>query len=59
MRRQQNPELYKIITFEKWIAFLVSSGLTVETSDGYQTTPYGRGFLKYVVDMHLITPKAY
>jgi hypothetical protein len=55
----QYPELYKNVTFENWTAFLVTSGLAVQTDDRYQTTPFGSGFLKYVLDMHLITPKPY
>jgi hypothetical protein len=55
----QYTDLYKGFTFDRWIAFLVHGGLATCVDKQYQTTPYGRGFLKYVVDMRLVTPKLY
>lgn len=53
----QYPEFYKDFSFEKWIGFLINSGLAVRNGSLYETTAYGRGFLKYAVDMHLSFPK--
>ncbi len=55
----QYVEVYKTFSFEAWVTFLVNSGLAVRTENNYQTTPYGRGFLKYAVDKHLFFPKPY
>lgn len=55
----QYVELYKTYSFDAWIAFLVTSGLASRIENHYQTTAYGRGFLKYAVDMHLFFPKPY
>jgi hypothetical protein len=55
----QYPELYRTITFENWISFVIQSGLAVRIEDRYELTSYGRGFLKYIIDMRLITPKPY
>jgi len=49
----QYPDVFKAFPFETWIAFLLNSGLAVRTDNRYQTTAYGRGFLKYVVDAQL------
>jgi hypothetical protein len=55
----QNAEVYEKISFQQWTDFLLLSGLIARTGDRYELTPYGRGFLKYVVDARLMTPKAY
>jgi hypothetical protein len=48
------PDFYRSVTFEQWIGFLQQSGLcTVDPNGNYVLTPYGRGFLKYIVDRHL------
>ena len=47
------PEIYRNITFEQWITFLVASGLCTVGDAKYVLTPYGRGFLKYIVDRQL------
>jgi hypothetical protein len=55
----QWPDLYKHVSFNGWGGFLVASGLAVQVENSYQTTPYGRGFLKYAVDQHLFFPKPF
>jgi hypothetical protein len=45
------PDIYRTITFEQWIGFLVGAWLCSLASNGnYVLTVYGRGFLKYIVD---------
>ena len=53
------PELYNTYTYENWLAYLVNSNLAFQKENHYETTPYGRGFLKYMIDMHLSVAKAY
>ena len=50
----QYPELYKDFTFEKWVAFLMQGGLATHVEGRYEPTAYGRGFMKYVLDMRLL-----
>ena len=45
----QQPELYNAVTFESWMTFVESSALVSRNGDRYVITPYGRGFLKYIV----------
>jgi hypothetical protein len=47
------PDAYRSYTFEHWITFLVGSGLVTVGQGNYVLTPYGRGFLKYIVDRGL------
>lgn len=53
------PEFYRTYTFDEWIGFLQQSGLCVVGQGGnYILTPFGRGFLKYIVDRRL-PPKVF
>jgi uncharacterized protein (DUF952 family) len=55
-----HPDIYRSITFEQWIAFLLGAGLcNVAPNGNYVLTPFGRGFLRYIVDMHLPTNKPF
>jgi hypothetical protein len=45
----QLPELYKETPFESWIAFVETTTLVSRNVENYVLTPYGRGFLKYLV----------
>jgi len=45
----QQPELYQAVPFESWMTFLETTGLVSRNGDRYIITPYGRGFLKYLV----------
>lgn len=45
----QQPELYQAVPFESWMAFVETTGLVSRNADKYVITPYGRGFLKYIV----------
>lgn len=45
----QQPQLYSAVTFESWMTFVESSALVSRNGDLYVMTPYGRGFLKYIV----------
>jgi hypothetical protein len=48
------PEAYRSFTFGQWIGFLLQAGLCKSAPNGnFVLTPYGRGFLKYIVDAHL------
>jgi hypothetical protein len=52
------PEVYRHFPFEHWIGFLQNGGLiTVAPSGNYVLTPYGRGFLKYILDRRLSVTK--
>jgi hypothetical protein len=53
------PEIYRNITFEQWITFLVASGLCTVGDAKYVLTPYGRGFLKHIVDRQLTPNKLF
>jgi hypothetical protein len=54
------PEVYRNYTFKQWIEFLVRSGLCAVGEDGhYVLTPYGRGFLRYIVDRRLSPNKLF
>jgi hypothetical protein len=54
------PDAYRSDTFERWTGFLLASGLCTITQDGnYVLTPFGRGFLKYIVDRRLPTDKPF
>jgi hypothetical protein len=54
------PEAYRTYTFEQWIGFLQASGLCAIAENGnYVLTPFGRGFLKYIVDRRLPTNKLF
>lgn len=55
------PELYKDFTLEQWKAFLHRFRLVHFDSQKslYVATPWGRGFLRYVVDQQLPVSKAY
>jgi hypothetical protein len=44
------PDAYRVFTFEQWIGFLTTTGLVSTEGANYVLTPYGRGFLKYIVD---------
>jgi hypothetical protein len=58
--RSANPEAYRAYPFEQWIAFLQNSGLTTAAPTGnYVLTPYGRGFLKYILDRRLSVNKPF
>jgi hypothetical protein len=49
-----NPALYAAYPFDRWVGFLIESALVITDARGnYALTPYGRGFLKYIVDRHL------
>lgn len=45
----QQHELYQQVPFESWIAFVETTGLVSRNGENYVLTPYGRGFLKYLV----------
>lgn len=45
----QYPEIYRAFPFENWIAFMEATTLTTKEIGRYLITPYGRGFLKYLV----------
>jgi hypothetical protein len=45
----QYPEVYRAYPFENWIAFMETATLTMKYIGRYLITPYGRGFLKYLV----------
>jgi hypothetical protein len=45
----QQAELYQEVPFESWTAFVETAGLVSRNGDNYVLTPYGRGFLKYLV----------
>ena len=60
------PEIYRNITFEQWITQPVMqpserlpSGLCTVGDAKYVLTPYGRGFLKYIVDRQLTPNKLF
>jgi hypothetical protein len=59
------PEMYRDYTFDQWIAFLQNGGLitvgghSLSTLGNYVLTPYGRGFLKYIVDRRLSVNKPF
>jgi len=52
-----SPEFYKSFSFENWIGFLLKTNLAKKVGSNYEATAYGRGFLKYVLDMRLISAK--
>ena len=58
-------EVYRNYTFDQWIAFLQNGGLITVAEHGlgtvgnYVLTPYGRGFLKYLVDRRLSVNKPF
>jgi hypothetical protein len=52
------PDVYRDYTFDQWIGFLQNGGLIdarggLGTGGNYVLTPYGRGFLKYLIDRRL------
>jgi hypothetical protein len=53
------PDVYRSYTFEQWITFLVGSGLVTVGQGNYVLTPYGRGFLKYIIDRQLPPKKPF
>jgi hypothetical protein len=54
------PELYKKYTFDEWLQFLTTaSGLASRNGELLQTTPFGRGFLRYLVDRRMIVSRPY
>jgi len=58
--KSANPEVYRAYPFEQWIAFLQNGGLITRAPNGnYVLTPYGRGFLKYILDRHLSVNKPF
>jgi hypothetical protein len=58
--KSANPEAYRAYPFEQWIAFLQNSVLiTVAPTGNYVLTPYGRGFLKYILDRRLSVNKPF
>jgi hypothetical protein len=60
MAKTAHPDIYRSITFEQWIGFLLRAGLcNVAPNGNYVLTPFGRGFLRYIVDMHLPTNKPF
>jgi hypothetical protein len=46
-------DLYKAITFESWMSFVETTGLISRGGEKLLITPYGRGFLKYLVGQGL------
>jgi hypothetical protein len=55
-----HPDIYRSITFEQWIGFLLNAGLcNVALNGNYVLTPFGRGFLRYILDLHLPTIKLF
>lgn len=52
------PDFYKGFSFEAWIGFLKNSQFVNENAESYSLSPYGRGFLKYIVDQQLPPNKA-
>jgi hypothetical protein len=52
------PEFYKGYPYDAWIGFLKNSQLVSESVEYYTLSPYGRGFLKYIVDQQLPPMKA-
>ena len=46
-------EYYRAYPFEQWIGFLENSTLVNQHEGKYVITPYGRGFLKYIVAQRL------
>jgi hypothetical protein len=53
------PDFYKTMTFDKWIHFPVAAGLLFVSDGRYAITPYGAGFLKYIIDQKLEFAKAF
>jgi hypothetical protein len=52
--KSTHPEFYRTYSFGDWIGFLLGSGLCAVAQNGnYVLTPYGRAFLKYIVDRRL------
>lgn len=49
----QQPELYQRVSFDSWISFVESTGLVSQHGEKYVITPYGRGFLKYLISQGL------
>lgn len=49
----QYHEFYRAYTFENWTDFLEVSTLTTKENGRYLITPYGSGFLKYLVAQRL------
>lgn len=49
----RSPDCYRTYTFESWISFMESTTLTTKENGRYIITPYGRGFLKYLVAQRL------
>lgn len=54
-----HAEFYKTYSYESWVEFLFKSGLAIRNGAIYKTTPYGSGFLKYILDRHLTVAKPY
>ncbi len=53
------PDVYENFKFEDWLGFLLHGGLTLRTGDRYELTPFGRSFLRYIVDQRLSALKPY
>lgn len=54
------PDLYRTYTFEQWSSFLKNSGLcSIDAQQHFVVTPFGRGFLRYIIDRKLNYQKAY
>jgi len=49
--RTANP-VYGNYSFDQWIGFLINAGLITHGDGGYVLTNLGRGFLKYLIDVH-------
>jgi hypothetical protein len=45
----QQPETYSGVPFESWIGFIETTTLVSRNDENYVLTPYGRGFLKYLI----------
>jgi hypothetical protein len=54
------PDVYRHYTFEQWMGFLQACGLCATAQDGrYVLTPFGRGFLRYIMDRRLPPTKPF
>jgi hypothetical protein len=54
------PEAYRSYTFEQWIGFLQNASLCkVDERGNYVLTPFGRGFLRYLLDLRLPISKPF
>ena len=53
------PDIYKSYSFEQWLNFLLHTGLVMRQENKLTITPYGNGFLQYIVLRQLSEIKAF